>query len=163
MNHALIALALILSSTSIAISAPARTASGLPETYKCELVERPPVDENFSPEYFHTTIEMSDALKISMNVGELDVFGSCGKSNIGKFDSTVDKYTEDQKTGAVSFSREFMSPIHINVPMWETATFTRVSDTILPSGKKQLILNVKYDHNCQKYLDFDVNLNCTQQ
>ncbi|MDZ4084447.1 MAG: hypothetical protein U1E10_15995 [Bdellovibrionales bacterium] len=163
MKPGLIAFALVFASSSIALAEPAQTESAPLQTYKCELVTRPPAEENYSPEFFHTEIVVTKTIKVSMNVGELDVFGSCGKYNIGKFDSAVDKYSEDPKTGAGSFAREFMSPIHINVPMWETATFTRVSGSTLPSGKEQMVINVKYDHNCQKYIDFDVNLNCIQQ
>lgn len=158
---AVLAFVLVLSAFDLANAA--RTTTGLPQTFECELVTRPPADENYSPEFFNTKIEMADALKVSMNVGELDVFGSCGKANIGKFDTSADKYTEDSKTGAVSFEREFISPIHIDVPMWEKMTISLISETILPTGKTQMKVNIKYDHSCQKYIDYDVELNCTEQ
>lgn len=156
-------LAFVLVFLTTDLATAARTSTGLPQTFDCEMVNRPPAEENYSPEFFNTKIEMTEELKVTMNVGELDVFGSCGKANIGKFDTTVDNYTEDSKTGAVTFNREFLSPIHIDVPMWEKMTISLLSESVLPSGKSQMKVNVKYDHSCQKYIDYDVELNCTQQ
>lgn len=135
-----------------------------PAVYKCELINRPPADENYSAEFFNTTVEVGEKLKLDMNVGELDVFGSCGKANIGKFDMNVDKFTIDEPTASVTIEREFPSPIHLGVMMWEKLKVSKPMNPItVPSGKRQFQLNLKYDHSCQKYIDFDMNLNCIEQ
>ncbi len=132
------------------------------QTLKCVPLNPPPADHGYSSEFFHTTVEMAKSMTVKMNIGELDVFGSCGKANIGMFDTDRDQFSEDAQTGAVSFAREFLSPVHDGVMMWEKMTIKTLSESNTAAGKKQMTVNIKYDHSCQKYIDYDMDLNCLE-